>query len=124
VVEFNPSWHHNYASLGFWTPLAASTAMPHYPATRPDLVPLTAALHALANDAAARSAFGADRQAFCAGRSLPDAHAALLAAADFPAMVALGVHPLVPFLARLALEREGHLLAGHLHASHPSAPTS
>ena len=36
------------------------------------------------------------------------AHAGLLAASDYPAMVALGVHPLVPFLARLALEREGH----------------
>ena len=109
VVEFNPSWHHNYASLGFWTPPSAPAAVPHYPATQPALVPLTQALHALANDPTARSAFATDSAAFCERFALTAAHAGLLAASDYPAMVALGVHPLVPFLARLALEREGHL---------------
>lgn len=108
LLEFNPSWHHNYASIGFWTPPQPATVAPHYPSTRPELVPLTAALHALANDAQSRAAFAADRAGFCARFELSSAHAALLAAADFPAIVALGVHPLVPFLARLALEREDH----------------
>ncbi|MEI6320433.1 MAG: hypothetical protein WCS09_18110 [Pseudomonadota bacterium] len=107
MVEFNPSWHHNYASLGFWSPPAAPAGLPHYPETRPELVPLTAALHALANNSHARKAYAEDGAAFCARFSLPDDHRELLRAGRFPAIVALGVHPLVPFLARLALEREG-----------------
>ncbi len=113
VAEFTPSWHHNYASLGYWSPPTGAptgdraTAIPHYPATRPDLVAMTSVLHALANQPAARAEWTADRAAFVARHPLPDAHARLLLAGDFRAMVALGVHPLVPFLARLALEREG-----------------
>ena len=113
VAEFTPSWHHNYASLGYWSPATGApagdraTAIPHYPATRPDLVAMTSVLHALANQPAARAEWTADRAAFVARHPLPDAHARLLLAGDFRAMVALGVHPLVPFLARLALEREG-----------------
>jgi 2,3-dihydroxyphenylpropionate 1,2-dioxygenase len=114
VVEFNPSWHHNYASLGFWSRPTASSAAPHYPATRPELVPLTAALHALANDAQARRAYADDAIAFCTRFALPEAHAALLCSGRFPAIVALGAHPLVPFLARLALEREGLMPAAPL----------
>ncbi len=105
VVEFNPSWHHNYASLGFWSPPAPAAAL-HYPATRPELVKLTAALHALANDVQARAAFARDGTAFATSMGLEGVHAALLAAADFKAIVALGVHPLVPFLARMQIERE------------------
>ena len=104
-VEFNPSWHHNYASLGFWSPPQPAAA-PHYPATRPELVALTAALHALANDAAARTAFARDAAGFAHSKGLQGAHAALLAASDFKAITALGVHPLVPFLARMQIERE------------------
>lgn len=115
AVEFNPSWHHNYASLGFWSQspglatgaAAPAAANPHYPPTRPDLVPLVSVLHALANQPAARAAWVADRTAFVGRHStLPAEHARLLLAGDFRAMVSLGVHPLVPFLARLALERE------------------
>ena len=105
VLELNPSWHHNYASLGFWSPLAQEAA-PHYPATRPDLVTLTSALHALANDADARQAFARDASGFAKNRGLSGAQAALLAASDFKAITALGVHPLVPFLARMQIERE------------------
>jgi hypothetical protein len=39
-------------------------------------------------------------------KGLDGTHAALLAAADFKAITALGVHPLVPFLARMQIERE------------------
>ena len=36
-------------------------------------------------------------------------HAVLLAASDFKAITALGVHPLVPFLARMQIEREAKM---------------
>ncbi len=77
-----------------------------YPATRPELVQLTTALHALANDADARAAFACDAAAFARHQGLDGVHATLLAASDFKAIVALGVHPLVPFLARMQIERE------------------
>jgi 2,3-dihydroxyphenylpropionate 1,2-dioxygenase len=105
AIEFNPSWHHNYCSLGFWQPVRPSTA-PHYPSTQPELVALVRALHALAHDSSARDAYRLDAAGFAAASELPVEHARLLQAGDFKAMVALGVHPLVPFLARLQLERE------------------
>jgi 2,3-dihydroxyphenylpropionate 1,2-dioxygenase len=104
VVEFNPSWHHNYCSVGFWSPPRVATA-PHYPATNPDLVALTRALHALAYDETAREKYRGDAAAFAAARALSPEHAKLLRAGDFNAIVALGVHPLVSFLARMQLER-------------------
>jgi 2,3-dihydroxyphenylpropionate 1,2-dioxygenase len=106
VLEFNPSWHHNYASLGFWSQSAGHAARAHYPATNPELVALTAALHALANDAHARRAFVRDAGEFAAAWNVEGTQARLLAAFDAQAMVALGVHPLVPFLARMQIERE------------------
>ena len=106
VLEFNPSWHHNYASLGFWSQPADRTAQPHYPATKPELVALTAALHALANDAEARRAYARDAAGFAAAWNVEGTQARLLAAFDAKAIVALGVHPLVPFLARMHIERE------------------
>ncbi|HEV8518422.1 MAG TPA: hypothetical protein VGQ54_07585 [Burkholderiales bacterium] len=105
AIEFNPSWHHNYCSLGFWQPVLAAAA-PHYPSTKPELVALVRALHALAHDSSARDAYRLDAAGFAAASELPAEHARLLQAGDFKAMVALGVHPLVPFLARLQLERE------------------
>ncbi len=105
VVEFNPSWHHNYASLGFWSAPAASAAR-HYPQTKPELVALTQALHALAHDAAARAAYAADAAAFSRQYGVAGEQARQLIANDFKGMVALGVHPLVPFLARMQIERE------------------
>jgi 2,3-dihydroxyphenylpropionate 1,2-dioxygenase len=49
IVKLEPSWHHNYASLGwFGTPL--SEPAPHYPSIKPELIELTAALHGLAHD--------------------------------------------------------------------------
>ena len=105
VLEFNPSWHHNYCSVGFLQPPSAAAA-PHYPATKPELVALTAALHALAHDPAARQSYRRDAAGFVQASSLPAHHAKLLQAQEFDAIVALGVHPLVSFLARMQLERE------------------
>jgi 2,3-dihydroxyphenylpropionate 1,2-dioxygenase len=105
VLEFNPSWHHNYCSVAFWQP-APAAAQPHYPATKPELVGLTRALHALAYDTQARANYRTDGAKFAQSCGLPADHAALLKAGDFDAITALGVHPLVSFLARMQLERE------------------
>jgi 2,3-dihydroxyphenylpropionate 1,2-dioxygenase len=104
IVSMDPSWHHNYASLGFLSP-AAPAPRPHYPPTRPDLVPLISALHALAHEPAAREAYLADPAAYAAHHRLNEAHTAALVALDVPAIVALGAHPLVPFLARMQIQR-------------------
>ena len=104
VVEFNPSWHHNYCSVGFWSPPPAP-ATPHYPSTNPALVALTRALHGLAYDERARETYRRDAAGFAAASALSVEHARLLEAGDFRAIAALGVHPLVAFLARMQLER-------------------
>lgn len=106
VVSLDPSWHHIYATLGFLTPPIASTAAPHYPNVKPERVRLTAALHQLANDVAARQRYAADPAAFAAAAGVSAEEERALAGLDQPAMVALGVHPLVPFLAKLQIDRE------------------
>jgi 2,3-dihydroxyphenylpropionate 1,2-dioxygenase len=112
VVQWNPSWHHNYASLGWFSPPQAEASRAggpaaqtlHYPSVRSDLVALTAALHALAHDAAARERYVQDPVAYAAGCALPAEQAAALTRLDTQAIVALGVHPLVPFLAHLQID--------------------
>ncbi|HEX3697140.1 MAG TPA: hypothetical protein VH374_17320, partial [Polyangia bacterium] len=36
IVSLEPSWHHNYASLGWFSPPAARPE-PHYPPIKPEL---------------------------------------------------------------------------------------
>jgi 2,3-dihydroxyphenylpropionate 1,2-dioxygenase len=103
IVQMNPSWHHNYASLA-WFGDAPAAAQPHYPSTKPELVPLINAVHGLAHEAEARTRYLADPGAYAAGFGLSAAHTAALLAMDVPAMVELGVHPLVPFLANSQLQ--------------------
>jgi 2,3-dihydroxyphenylpropionate 1,2-dioxygenase len=105
VVQMDPSWHHNYASLGWWSP-PESTTKPHYPSIEPALVPLTAALHSLAHSAVARERYLENPQAFAAEHGLAAEHAGWLAELDTASIVTAGVHPLVPFLARMQIERE------------------
>src|SRR5499433_4398048 len=59
IVSLEPSWHHNYASLGWFSP-PGPRPEPHYPSIKPALVELTVALHDLAHDAASRATFLAD----------------------------------------------------------------
>ena len=66
---------------------------------------LTAALHALANDADARAQFMADAKAYADKFALPPDQRTALIALDLPAMVKMGAHPLVPFLAQLQIQR-------------------
>ena len=88
---------------------AGSAAAPqdhaaHYPSIKPELVELTAALHALAHDAEQRAQFMADAKAYADRFSLPPDQRAALIALDLPAMVKMGAHPLVPFLAQLQIQ--------------------
>lgn len=104
VVAMNPSWHHNYASLG-WYDLQDSAGEPHYPPIKPELVPLMAALHALAHQAADREAWLNDPAAFADRYQLPADHREALIALDLPRMTAIGAHPLVAFLANMQVDR-------------------
>jgi 2,3-dihydroxyphenylpropionate 1,2-dioxygenase len=108
IVSMDPSWHHNYASLA-WTDAtpggAHAQAAPHYPAIRPELVALTAALHALAHDAEQRAQYVADAPAYADQFALPPDQREALIRLDLPAMVKMGAHPLVPFLAQMQIQR-------------------
>ena len=104
VLSLEPSWHHNYASLAWFTEKESAQTL-HYPNIHPTLVSLTTALHQIAHDREQRAAFIADRAAFAARYSLDGEQRELLLRMDVPAMVALGVHPLIPFLADLQIER-------------------
>ena len=105
ICQMDPSWHHNYASLA-WFSVRDDAARPHYPATEPALVPLISAIHALAHDRAARARFIADPNAYAAEFAVPDAQLPALLAMDVPALVGLGVHPLVPFLAEVQVRAQ------------------
>lgn len=104
VMVMNPSWHHNYASLGWWTP-PADEPTPHYPNIRPELVQVTAALHAIAHDPAAREAYHANPESFADRYKITAEQRTALVKMDFPAFVAMGAHPLTPFLANMHVER-------------------
>ena len=105
IASLEPSWHHNYASLGWFSP-PQTPPDPHYPSIKPELVELTVALQGLAHDEASRAAFLVDAGAYADRFTLtPDQRAALLAL-DLRALVAIGVHPLVPFLGRMQVERQ------------------
>ncbi len=106
VVQLNPSWHHNYASLGWYSPASVSEAAPHYPQIAPELQGLTNALFAMANDRAARDAHLADPGAYADKYHLEGRQRKLLVDFDAPGIVAAGVHPLLIFLVRMHVERE------------------
>jgi 2,3-dihydroxyphenylpropionate 1,2-dioxygenase len=104
IVSMDPSWHHNYASLG-WTSGAPGRHDAHYPSIKPELVELTSALHRLAHEEAARSKFVADAQSFAKDYKLTLEQQKALVTLDLETMVAMGAHPLVPFLAKMQIER-------------------
>jgi 2,3-dihydroxyphenylpropionate 1,2-dioxygenase len=104
VVSLDPSWHHNYASLG-WTGARPDGHAAHYPSIKPELVELTTALHGLAHDADHRAQYVANAAAYAERfKLLPEQRQALIAL-DIKAMVAMGAHPLVPFLANMQVQR-------------------
>jgi 2,3-dihydroxyphenylpropionate 1,2-dioxygenase len=105
VVSMDPSWHHNYASLGWIGAEAEQRHAAHYPAIKPELVELTSALHGLAHDAEQRAQFLADAPAFADRFRLPPDQREALIKLDLASMVKMGAHPLAPFLAQLQIER-------------------
>ena len=83
----------------------ASDHAAHYPSIKPELVELTAALHGLAHDAnSARSTWPTPRRYADRFKLPPDQREALIKL-DLPAIVKMGAHPLVPFLAQLQIQR-------------------
>ncbi len=106
LVSMDPSWHHNYVSLGWWGGPPAPAQL-HYPSIKPELVGLIDALHGLTHEAACRAEYVADRAAYADRFPLtPDQRTALLAL-DHKAIVAMGTHPLLPFLAKMQVDRAG-----------------
>jgi 2,3-dihydroxyphenylpropionate 1,2-dioxygenase len=106
LASLDPSWHHNYATLAWWREPEERVFEPHYPAIAPERVALTAALHRLANDAGERRKYIADRTAYAAALDLTAEERAALVNNDEKEMIALGVHPFLPFMTRLHIERE------------------
>src|SRR5438445_7119828 len=105
IVSLDPSWHHNYASLAWFSGGSPQHDL-HYPSVRPELVGLTSALHALAHDGAARADYIADARSFAVRFALSPQQSDALIVLDVPAFVAMGTHPLVAFLANMQVERD------------------
>jgi 2,3-dihydroxyphenylpropionate 1,2-dioxygenase len=104
VCQMNPSWHHNYASLGWYSPMPED-GDPHYPQLKPELVQLITALHALAHEPQARTDYLDDAAAYADRFALTPAQRTALVNLDMPAIAAMGAHPLAPFLANMQIER-------------------
>jgi 2,3-dihydroxyphenylpropionate 1,2-dioxygenase len=104
VVSMDPSWHHDYASLA-WIDSATEQHEAHYPSIKPELVQLTNALHGLAHDQAKRDAYLRNAAGYADQFGLPEHQRTALINLDVPAIVAMGTHPLVPFLANMQIQR-------------------
>jgi 2,3-dihydroxyphenylpropionate 1,2-dioxygenase len=104
IVSMDPSWHHNYVSLGWWGGPPAAAEL-HYPSIKPELVGLIDALHGITHDHAERAAYLADRAVYADRFPLTADQRAALLALDHKAIVAMGTHPLLPFLARMQVDR-------------------
>ena len=67
---------------------------------------MTVALHGLAHDEASRTTFLADAAGYADCFRLTAVQRAALIALDTRAIVAMGAHPLVPFLANMQVDRQ------------------
>ena len=106
MSSFDPSWHHNYATLAWYTEPEAAEGSLHYPAVAPELVGLMRALHVLAHDAGARARYLDDPAAYAGALDIGPEERKALASLDQETMIALGVHPFLPFMARMWLDRQ------------------
>src|SRR5262249_45606149 len=104
VVSMDPSWHHNYASLAWIESRPGDHSAP-VPSIKRERVELTPALHGLAHDADKRAQYVADAPAYADQFKLPPDQRDALINLDMPAIVKMGAHPLVPFLAQLQIQR-------------------
>jgi len=103
VVTMEPSWHHNYASLGWFGSKVAEHQM-HYPSIKPELVTLTSALHTLAHDKKERADYLQSPASYANRFDLDLKQRSALIKMDVPAMQDMGAHPLVLFLAEFNLD--------------------
>jgi 2,3-dihydroxyphenylpropionate 1,2-dioxygenase len=106
LSAFEPSWHHTYAMLAWHEAPQARTDPLHYPPIHPERVRLTATLYRLANDAAERQRYVRDPRAYAAAAGLALDEERALAALDQGQMLAVGIHPLVFFLAHMQIEHD------------------
>jgi 2,3-dihydroxyphenylpropionate 1,2-dioxygenase len=104
IVSMDPSWHHNYASLA-WFGEQVDGHEAHYPAIKPELVQLTSALHGLAHNDSDRAQYMTDASVYADKFNLSDEQRAALLKLEVPSIVKMGVHPLVPFLANMQIQR-------------------
>ena len=104
ISAFEPSWHHTYATVAFHAPPVERSDPLHYPPIHAERVKLTQTLYRLANDAAERRRFLGDPRSYAAAAGLAPDEEAALGALDQSRMLALGIHPLVFFLANMQLE--------------------
>jgi len=105
-TSFEPTWHHNYGTMG-WTDLSPQAAPKlWYTAHSPQRVELSRALHALRTEEAAARAWLADPRAFAAAFDLAPDEAAALAAMDETVMRDhMGIHALLTSGALRHLDR-------------------
>jgi 2,3-dihydroxyphenylpropionate 1,2-dioxygenase len=106
MSSFDPSWHHNYATLAWYTEPGAVEESRHYPAVAPEHVGLMRVLHVLAHDADARTRYLDDPEAFARAQDIDPEEQKALASLDQETMIGLGVHPFLPFMARMWLDRQ------------------
>ncbi|WP_031358137.1 hypothetical protein [Caballeronia sordidicola] len=86
IAEFEPSWHHTYAVLGWNLSLPVERASLIYPALPPTRVGLVRAVQTLRVDGAAARRFVKDPSAYCDSFALAADERAALIAADFDAL--------------------------------------
>ncbi|HUZ74092.1 MAG TPA: hypothetical protein VMU87_14010 [Stellaceae bacterium] len=104
IAAFEPSWHHTYATMAFDAPPAERPDRLHYPPIHPERVRLTQMLHRLANDEAERRRYLDDPAGYAAASGLAGDEQAALASLDQSRLLALGIHPLVLFLANMQVD--------------------
>src|SRR6185437_2978287 len=96
VALFEPNWHHNYAVIGWTTPVELKKESLFYGATPSNRAELSCAVHALRTDQTARDKFISDPKAFASKFDLSDSEAqALIAFEQDDLRDNFGIHPLL-----------------------------
>lgn len=106
MTSLDLSWHHNYATLGWFSDLREADFEPHYPAIRADRVAFSATLHGLANEVSERARYLEGPEAYARSRDLTEEERGALVRMEEGEIRALGIHPFLPFMARLQLDRQ------------------
>ena len=92
--------------MAWHSPVETRRGPLHYPPIHSERVALTQTLYTLANEEGERRRYVTDPAAYAAGSGLDAAEQQALAALDQTKLLALGIHPLVFFLANLQIERQ------------------